>query len=37
MAKLLQQAIGEIEKLPVDQQDAMAARILADLEDEKVF
>ena len=37
MTKLLQRAIGEIEKLPVDQQDAIASRILADLEDEKAW
>ena len=37
MTKLLQRAIEEIEKLPVDQQDTIASRILADLEDEKTW
>ncbi len=32
MTKLLQQAIAEIEKLPPEQQDAIAARFLAELE-----
>lgn len=35
MTQLLQQAIAEIEKLPEDEQDAIAARLLAELEDEK--
>jgi hypothetical protein len=34
MTQLLQQAIAEIEKLPEDEQDAIAARLLAELEDE---
>ena len=34
MTKLLEQAIDEIEKLPEDAQDAIAARLLADLVDE---
>jgi addiction module RelB/DinJ family antitoxin len=34
MTKLLEQAIVEIEKLPEDAQDAIAARLLADLADE---
>ncbi len=34
MTKLLEQAIDQIEKLPVDVQDAIAARLLADLDDE---
>lgn len=33
--ELLQQAIAEIQKLPPDQQDAIAARFLADLQDEQ--
>ena len=37
MTKLLQRAIEEIERLPVDQQDAIASRILADLEDEQAW
>jgi len=35
MTKLLEQVIAEIEKLPEDVQDAIAARLLADLADEK--
>jgi hypothetical protein len=35
MTNLLQRAIAQIEKLPTDQQDAIATRILADLEDEQ--
>lgn len=35
MTELLKQAIAEIEKLPTDGQDAIAARILAELADEK--
>lgn len=35
MTELLQQAIAEIEKLPADQQDAIAARFLAELQDEQ--
>jgi hypothetical protein len=35
MTQLLQQVIAEIEKLPEDEQDAIAARLLAELEDEK--
>ena len=35
MTKLLRQAISEIEKLPPDQQDAIAARFLAELRDEQ--
>jgi hypothetical protein len=34
MTKLLEQVIVEIEKLPEDAQDAIAARLLADLADE---
>lgn len=34
MTKLLEQAIDQIEKLPEDAQDAIAARLLADLTDE---
>lgn len=37
MTKLLQQAIAEIEKLPTDEQDALAARILSDLADEQAW
>jgi len=35
MTKLLQQAIAQIKQLPSDQQDAIAARFLAELEDEQ--
>jgi len=35
--KLLEQAVAEIEKLPEDAQDAIAARLLADLADEKAW
>ena len=35
MIRLLEQAVAEIEKLPEDAQDAIAARLLADLADEK--
>jgi len=34
MTELLQRALLEIEKLPEDVQDAIAARLLADLADE---
>jgi len=37
MTKLLEQAIAEIEKLPEDEQDAIAARLLADLLDERAW
>ncbi|MHC5675408.1 hypothetical protein [Nostoc sp.] len=35
MTELLRQAIARIEKLPADQQDAIAARFLAELQDEQ--
>jgi hypothetical protein len=34
MTELLQQAIAQIQKLPPEQQDAIAARFLAELKDE---
>ncbi len=37
MTELLQRAIAEIERLPADAQDAIATRILADLEDERAW
>jgi len=37
MTRLLEQAIIEIEKLPDDAQDAIAARLLADLADEQAW
>jgi hypothetical protein len=35
MTELLQRAIVEMQKLPAEEQDAIAARILADLDDER--
>lgn len=35
MTELLQQAIAEIQKLPPDRQDAIAAELLAELQGEK--
>jgi phage I-like protein len=35
MTELLRQAIAQIEKLPADQQDAIAARFLAESKDEQ--
>jgi hypothetical protein len=35
MTELLQQATAQIQKLPPDQQDAIAARFLGELQDEK--
>ncbi|MBE9146602.1 hypothetical protein [Planktothrix mougeotii] len=35
MTELLRQAIAQIKKLPPDQQDAIAARFLAELQDEQ--
>ena len=37
MTKLLQQAIEELKKLPAAEQDAIAKRLLAELEDERVW
>ncbi len=37
MTPLLQRAIAKLEQLPADTQDALAARILADLEDEQTW
>ena len=34
MADLLEQVVAEIQKLPADQRDAIAARIIADLKDD---
>ncbi|MBE9013220.1 hypothetical protein IQ250_23770 [Pseudanabaenaceae cyanobacterium LEGE 13415] len=34
MTELLQQVISEIQKLPADQQDAIASRLMAELKDE---
>ncbi len=35
MTELLQQAITELQKLPVEQQDEIASRILAELENDR--
>jgi len=37
MTKLLEQVVAEIEKLSEDTQDAIAARLLADLADERAW
>ena len=37
MTDLLQQVISKLENLPADAQDAMATRILADLEDDQAW
>jgi hypothetical protein len=37
MIESLQRVIAEIEKLPTDTQDAIANRLLAELEDEKAW
>lgn len=36
-SELLQRAIAELEKLPEDEQNAIAARLLAELEDEQAW
>lgn len=36
-SELLQRAITELEKLPEDEQNAIAARLLAELEDEQAW
>jgi hypothetical protein len=35
MTELLKQVIAEIQKLPADQQDAIASRLMAELKDEQ--
>jgi len=35
MTELLNQVIAEIQKLPADQQDAIASRLIAELKDEQ--
>jgi hypothetical protein len=37
MTELLQRVIAELEKLPEDEQDAIATRRLAELEDERAW
>jgi len=37
MTELLQRVIAELEQLPEDEQDAIATRLLAELEDERAW
>ena len=37
MTELLRQVVAEIEKLPAEQQDAIATRLLAELKDEEAW
>jgi hypothetical protein len=37
MTTLLRKAVVEIEKLPIEDQDAIAARLLAEVEDERAW
>lgn len=37
MTELLQRVIAELEKLPEEEQDAIASRLLAELEDEQAW
>ncbi|MBO3462169.1 hypothetical protein G7B40_007795 [Aetokthonos hydrillicola Thurmond2011] len=37
MTELLQRVIEEIQKLPADQQDAIASRLIAELKDEQTW
>ena len=37
MTTLLRQAVAEVEKLPVEDQDAIASRFLAEFEDERAW
>jgi hypothetical protein len=37
MTELLQKVFAEIEKLPADQQDAIATRLMAELKDEQAW
>ena len=37
MTELLQHVIAELEKLPEEEQDAIATRLLAELEDERAW
>jgi hypothetical protein len=37
MTELLERAIAQLKNLPDDEQDAIAARLLAELEDERVW
>ncbi|MDV2996293.1 MAG: hypothetical protein N4J56_005947 [Chroococcidiopsis sp. SAG 2025] len=37
MTELLEQAIAQLKTLPADEQDAIAARLLAEMEDEQTW
>jgi hypothetical protein len=37
MTELLEQAIAQLKTLPADEQDAIAARLLAEMEDERTW
>jgi hypothetical protein len=37
MTELLERAITQLKTLPVDEQDAIAARLLAEMEDEQTW
>lgn len=37
MTQLLEQAVAEMKKLPEDMQDAIASRLLAEMEDERAW
>jgi hypothetical protein len=37
MTTLLRKAVAEVEKLPVEDQDAIAVRLLAEVEDERAW
>lgn len=37
MTTLLRKALAEVEKLPIEDQDAIAARLLAEVEDERAW
>ena len=37
MTTLLQRAVAEVEKLPIEDQDAIAARLLAEVADERAW
>jgi hypothetical protein len=37
MTTLFQRAVAEVEKLPIEDQDAIASRLLAEVEDERAW
>ncbi|NJM71410.1 MAG: hypothetical protein HC862_14925 [Scytonema sp. RU_4_4] len=37
MTKLLEQVIAQLKSLPADEQDAIAVRLLAEMEDERIW